>query len=112
MRFGLLSEEDRGSAKRATRAVRHLARTTGGTAFFPKSVEEVNAITQQIAQDIRNQYILAYSPTQGGAPGFRKVKVVLFRQEGPGVCGCVTGPGITSSPLSARGPALRLVLSL
>ncbi len=74
---GLLSAEDRGSAKRATRAVRHLVRATGGKAFFPKSVDEVNAITQQIAQDIRNQYILAYSPTQGGAAGFRKVKVVL-----------------------------------
>ena len=74
---GLLSEEDRGSAKRATRAIRHVVRATGGAAFFPKSVDEVNAITQQIAQDIRNQYILAYSPAQGGASGFRRVKVVL-----------------------------------
>ena len=74
---GLLSEEDRGSAKRATRAIRHLVRATGGAAFFPKSVDAVYAITQQIAQDIRNQYILAYSPVQAGAAGFRKVKVVL-----------------------------------
>ncbi len=74
---GLLSEEDRGSAKRATRAIRHVVRATGGAAFFPKSVDEVNAITQQIAQDIRNQYILAYSPAQGGGSGFRRVKVVL-----------------------------------
>ena len=74
---GLLSEEDHGSAKRATRAIRHVVRATGGAAFFPKSVDEVNAITQQIAQDIRNQYILAYSPAQGGGSGFRRVKVVL-----------------------------------
>ena len=74
---GLLSADDRGSAKRATRAIRHLTHATGGAAYFPKSVDEVNEITQQIAQDIRNQYILAYSPTRGGAPGFRKIKVVL-----------------------------------
>ena len=75
--IGLLSEEDRGSARRATRAIRHIVRATGGAAFFPKSVDQVSAIAQQIARDIRNQYILAYSPPRGGAPGFRKVKVVL-----------------------------------
>ena len=74
---GLLSETQRRSAKSATRAIRHVVQATGGAAFFPKSVHEVNAITQQIAQDIRNQYVLAYSPAQGSALGFRRVKVVL-----------------------------------
>lgn len=74
---GLLSEEDRRSAKRARRAIRHIVRSTGGAAFFPKSVDEVHAIAQQIAKDIRNQYTLAYSPPAAGAPGFRRVKVEL-----------------------------------
>jgi len=77
---GLLGEGDRNSAKRATRAVRHIVRATGGAAFFPESVSEVNLIVQQIAQDIRNQYILAYSPNQNGVRGFRRVKVVLSRK--------------------------------
>lgn len=77
---GLLGESDRSAAKRATRAIRHIVRATGGAAFFPESVGEVNSIVQQIAQDIRNQYILAYSPNQSGTRGFRRVKVVLSRK--------------------------------
>ncbi len=74
---GLLSEEDRRSAKRATRAVKNIVEATGGAAFFPDSVDEVHAITQQVARDIRNQYILAYTPAESTAPGFRKVRVEL-----------------------------------
>jgi len=74
---GLLSEEDRRSAKRATRAIRNVVEATGGAAFFPDSVDEVHAITQQVARDIRNQYILAYTPAESTSPGFRKVRVEL-----------------------------------
>ena len=74
---GLLSEEDRRDAKRASRAVRNIVRATGGAAFFPDSVDEVHAITQQVARDIRNQYILAYSPAESAATGFRRVRVEL-----------------------------------
>ena len=74
---GLLSEEDRRDAKRASRAIRNIVRATGGAAFFPDSVDEVHAITQQVARDIRNQYILAYSPAESTAPGFRRVRVEL-----------------------------------
>ena len=74
---GLLSEEDRRSAKRATRAIRNIVESTGGAAFFPESVDEVHAITQQVARDIRNQYILAYTPAESASPGFRRVRVEL-----------------------------------
>ena len=74
---GLLSEEDRRAAKRANRAIRHIVRATGGAAYFPESVDEVHAITQQVARDIRNQYILAYTPQASAQPGFRRVRVEL-----------------------------------
>lgn len=74
---GLLSEEDRRSAKRANRAVRHIVRATGGAAYFPANVDEVHSITQQVARDIRNQYILAYTPQESAQPGFRRVRVEL-----------------------------------
>ena len=38
---GLLSEEDRRAARRARRALRNIARSTGGVAYFPASVDEV-----------------------------------------------------------------------
>lgn len=74
--------------KRARRALRILAEQTGGVAFFPTDLSEVDNISRQVAHDIRNQYILQYSPTtakaQGGyrtvrveakAPGYKKLQV-------------------------------------
>jgi Ca-activated chloride channel family protein len=38
-----------------------LARATGGEAFFPRQHDEVEAICQSIARDIRNQYTIGYA---------------------------------------------------
>ena len=71
--IGLLGEEH---SKRARRALREMAEETGGVAFFPQGVNEVDAITQQIAHDIRNQYTIGYKPSKPqGEGGFRTVKV-------------------------------------
>lgn len=71
--IGLLGEEHE---KKARRALRILAEQTGGVSFFPSNVDQVEAISQQIAHDIRNQYTIGYKPstpkTQGG---YRQVKV-------------------------------------
>lgn len=75
--IGLLSEEEPRSARRAKRALRHLTHATGGPAYFPETLDDVQALAQQIAADIRNQYTLAYSPPQGKAPGFRRVEIEL-----------------------------------
>lgn len=53
-----------------------MAEETGGVAFFPKDLSEVNAITSQIAHDIRNQYTIGYKPDRPqSAGGYRTVKV-------------------------------------
>jgi Ca-activated chloride channel homolog len=71
--IGLLGDEH---GKRARRALREMAEDTGGVAFFPKDLSEVEAITQQIAHDIRNQYTIQYKPTTPqSAGGYRTVKV-------------------------------------
>jgi VWFA-related protein len=73
--IGILDEQ--GSHKRrAQRALREMAESTGGVAFFPASLDEVDRITQQIAHDIRNQYTLLYKPTNPQSRGgYRQVKV-------------------------------------
>ena len=38
-----------------------LAEQTGGAAYFPKSVKEVDAIAAEVAQDIRTQYTICVS---------------------------------------------------
>ncbi len=71
--IGLLGDEH---SKRAKRALREMAEDSGGVAFFPKDLTEVDAITQQIAHDIRNQYTIVYKPTRPQSEGgYRTVKV-------------------------------------
>ena len=71
--IGLLGEEH---SKRARRALREMAEETGGMAFFPQGLAEVDSITQQIAHDIRNQYTIGYKPSRPQSEGgFRSVKV-------------------------------------
>lgn len=55
-----------------------LAVETGGRAFFPKSLSEVEAIAQQISTDLRTQYSIGYYSTNGRRDGsFRTVKVQI-----------------------------------
>jgi Ca-activated chloride channel family protein len=71
--IGLLAEE---RSKRAKRALREMAEETGGIAFFPQGLAEVDSITQQIAHDIRNQYTIGYHSSKPQTEGgFRTVKV-------------------------------------
>jgi Ca-activated chloride channel family protein len=71
--IGILGEEKQ---RRARRALTAMSEQTGGVAFFPKDVSEVESITQQVAHDIRNQYIIGYAPTTPKANGgYRTVRV-------------------------------------
>lgn len=75
---GLFADE-RGREKRQARdALEKLAQATGGLAFFPETLAEVEPICTQIANDIRNQYTLTYYPTNTAKDGsFRRVEVQL-----------------------------------
>jgi len=71
--IGLLGGE---RERQARRALRIMAEQTGGVAYFPEDVNEVEAISQQIAHDIRNQYTIGYKPsTPQTEGGYRRVKV-------------------------------------
>jgi VWFA-related protein len=60
--------------QRARRDLDALARATGGQAFYLKSIEEIDRTVRVIARDIRNQYTIAYSPTNEALDGtFRKL---------------------------------------
>jgi Ca-activated chloride channel family protein len=75
--IGILSEEDKREAKKAKRAMEALAKASGGTAVFPETAEEVEQIALSMANEIRNQYIITYSPTNPSLDGtFRTIKVL------------------------------------
>ena len=72
--IGILGEEEH--PKRAKRALEIIAQRTGGLAFFPKTLDEVDEISRQVAHDIRNQYTIGYRPTNPkGTGGFRTIRV-------------------------------------
>jgi Ca-activated chloride channel homolog len=85
---GLLGEEEAQSKlfahlthddKKAKKDLELLAKATGGEAYFPRSLDEVNSTCHAIAHDIRNQYTLAYYPTNKAFDGsFRVVRVEAF----------------------------------
>jgi Ca-activated chloride channel homolog len=72
--IGILGDEEH--PKRARRALEIIAQRTGGLAFFPKTLDEVDEISRQVAHDIRSQYTIGYKPTNPkSAGGFRAIRV-------------------------------------
>jgi VWFA-related protein len=87
--IGVFSDDDltqnRGQMRRARGALTELTTATGGLAFFPDSADETEALCTQIAHDIRNQYTLAYNPTNAANDGkFRAVRVDVTPPRGMG----------------------------
>jgi VWFA-related protein len=83
--IGLLGQENKKSAKNAKRALTEIAQASGGLSFFPENVDDVHAICEQVAHDIRHQYTLAYYPSNGAKDGtFRTVHVDVIPPRGHG----------------------------
>jgi VWFA-related protein len=71
--IGIFDEDD---PDRNPDVLRRLARATGGQAFFPDRLDEVVAICERIAHDIRNQYTVGYVPSEPALPGaYRNIRV-------------------------------------
>ena len=83
--IGLLSDEMQQSG---VNALQSFADSTGGVAFFPRSLDEVDEITKTVAKDIRSQYTIGYKPSNprqnsnyrairvtAQAPGYRQLTV-------------------------------------
>lgn len=83
--IGLLfgDEMSRAEVRHARRALDLLSSETGGIAFFPKSLEQVDEIAAEVARDIRSQYTIGYhSSKPSSEPGFRRIQVTA---DGPGM---------------------------
>jgi VWFA-related protein len=86
---GVFSDDDikhnHRAMKKARTALSDLANATGGLAFFPETADDTESICTQIAHDIRNQYTLAYYPTNTAQDGsFRAVSVQVLPPKGMG----------------------------
>jgi VWFA-related protein len=67
----------------ADNEMRNFAAITGGEAYFPRFQAEFNEIFQDVGNNIRNQYSLAYHPTNIKLDGtYRKLKVQVVAPDG------------------------------
>lgn len=66
---------DEGMSRSGRQALQDLATSTGGVAFFPQSLDEVNDITRNVARDIRSQYTIAYNPGPNIGTGYQTIHV-------------------------------------
>jgi VWFA-related protein len=76
--IGLLFGEDidKKESRHARSVLEALSEQTGGAAYFPKSVKEVDAIAKEVANDIRTQYTISYHPSKPPElGGYRTVRV-------------------------------------
>ncbi len=115
--IGLLGSEEPGGLfkmhgggpRRAAKILQRLAEATGGQVYLPRSLEEVGSTCVQVARDIRNQYTLAYYPSNARKDGsFRAVRVDAFYPRTRTRLTVRTRPGYFApkpvpSPASARG---------
>jgi Ca-activated chloride channel family protein len=110
--IGFVSELDRegGFIRKSPRAkavelVERMAKETGGRAFFPTSLSELPGIAQEIAKDLRTQYVISYNPTDKRRDGsYRAVRVTVEDKAGREKRVAVTRAGY-SAPREGGAPA-------
>jgi Ca-activated chloride channel family protein len=77
--IGLLfgDEMSHSEVRHARRALEMLSTETGGIAYFPKSLEQVDEIAAEVARDIRSQYTIGYHSSKPMTDtAFRRVQVI------------------------------------
>jgi VWFA-related protein len=63
-------------------ALRKIAEQTGGRAYFPRNERELRDAFAQIQRDLREQYLLAYSPTNKTRDGsFRRIQIEVVNPD-------------------------------
>jgi Ca-activated chloride channel family protein len=79
--IGLLDESPYGydtETAMAKKALKEIAKVTGGMSFFPNGAKQVEAVASGIARDLRTQYTIGYRPSNENLDGaWRKVVVQI-----------------------------------
>jgi VWFA-related protein len=74
--IGLLFDTEKEESDRARSALERLSAETGGIAYFPHSLEDVDSVAGEVAHDIRDQYTIGYrSSKSSSVEGYRVIRV-------------------------------------
>ena len=98
-----LVREGQPKARTGEDELEHLTELTGGVVYNTVSIAEVETVVKRIAHQIRNQYTMAYTPTNQTLDGsYRSVRVKVAN---PGGLTARTRPGYWATPAPSRAPA-------
>jgi VWFA-related protein len=87
--------------------LKRLARETGGEVFFPENPRDLADVCDRIGQEVRNQYVVGYTPENAGAEGgYRRVKVEVYAAN-RGKLKSRTRSGYTIRPSHTEGSGKR-----
>ena len=79
--IGALAHQSASTRNEQRMRLQQIAELTGGQAFFPASVKELDAIYDKVVAEIRAQYTLGYLSTNEKTDGsWRKVEIKTARQ--------------------------------
>jgi Ca-activated chloride channel family protein len=77
---GLFGDDERN--RRGRHELDQLTEKTGGLAYYPASIDEMGSVALEIARQIRNQYTIAYAPTNQVLDGsYRAIRVTASGPE-------------------------------
>jgi VWFA-related protein len=94
--IGLFGQADPAMAKRGRHELDQLTGRTGGTAYYPSGIDEIDAVALDLAQQIRHQFTIAYAPVNQALDGsYRKIHVEVA---GPGRLVVRARPGYRAMP--------------
>jgi VWFA-related protein len=86
-------------------ALRAVAELTGGRAFFPKKPDDMKAAFAEIEQELRSQYLVAYSSTNKRRDGsYRQIRIEVANTDlAKEKLKLRYRPGYFANPLPAKG---------
>jgi Ca-activated chloride channel homolog len=76
--IGLLSTTGGEDDEQNAGLLERLCGDTGGVAYFPETAGEMVSMSAQVGRDIREQYMLGFTPSERtGGPAFRTIRVTV-----------------------------------
>jgi len=80
--IGLSADREGGGSGAGRRELTDMTDRTGGAVYFPASVDHVESVAVDVARQIRNQYTIAYEPTNQALDGsYRTIRVTATGRE-------------------------------
>jgi Ca-activated chloride channel homolog len=101
--IGLFRDGTSSTAKHGHHELDQLTERTGGLAYYPDTIDQIEAVAVEIARQIRNQYTIAYTPLNQALDGsYRTIRV---EARGPDRLVVRTRAGYRATAINAPAPS-------